>query len=47
MFGMVDVQADEGPKDKKKSKVISVSESGGVVYSAQQNEHYGGLTIVT
>jgi hypothetical protein len=47
MFGMVDIQADEGPKDKKKSKVMSVSESGGVVYSGQQNDLHSGHTIVT
>jgi hypothetical protein len=32
-----DVPADEELKDKKKSKVMSFSESGGAVYVGQQN----------
>jgi hypothetical protein len=42
MSGKVDVQAVEEPKDKKESKVMSVSESGGAVYVGRQTEHYRG-----
>jgi len=42
MSGKGDVQADEELKDKRNSKVMSLSASGGAVYVGQQNEHYSG-----
>jgi hypothetical protein len=42
VYAKAEVQADRESKVKKKSEVMSVSESGGVVYVEQENEHCCG-----